>query len=93
MGTRATWIKGNTLGSPILLIEDNTHPFTEELGSAGLLWKWFADDKIDDKEKYLEDDRKERESFGSVAALTENEFILRSSFRTTRSMTKRSIWK
>jgi hypothetical protein len=56
MNTRVTWIKGNTLGSPILQIENNIHPFTEEL--------WFANDKIDDEEKYLEvvsmtDDRKE----------------------------------
>jgi hypothetical protein len=35
----------------ILLIEDNIHPFAEELGRSGLLWKWFANDKIDDEEK------------------------------------------
>lgn len=65
MNTRVTWIKGNTLGSPMLLIKDNIHPFTEEFGGCGPLWKRFANDKIDDEEKYLDitsmtDDRKER---------------------------------
>jgi hypothetical protein len=46
MNTRVTWIKGNTLGPPILQIENNIHPFTEEL--------WFANDKIDDEGEYLE---------------------------------------
>jgi hypothetical protein len=54
MNTRVTWIKGNTLGSPILQIENIIYPFTEEFGWCGLLWKWFANDKIDDEEKYLE---------------------------------------
>jgi hypothetical protein len=62
MDTRATWIKRSTLGSPILLVEDNVHPFTEEFGWGGLPWKWFA--KMTGRRGF----------FGSVAALTENGF-------------------
>lgn len=55
-----------------LPIKDDVRPFTEDFAMRGLLWadgyypeKWFANDKIDDEEKYLEvasmtDDRKER---------------------------------
>lgn len=55
-----------------LPIKDDVRPFPEDFAMRGLLWadgyypeKWFANDKIDDAEKYLEvasmtDDRKER---------------------------------
>lgn len=55
-----------------LPVKDDVRPFPEDFAMRGLLWadhyfpeKWFANNKIDDAEKYLEvasmtDDRKER---------------------------------
>jgi hypothetical protein len=57
VNTRARWINGNTLGSPILLIDDNIQPFTVGFGMGRPPWKWCANDK----------DRWRREVPGSVS--------------------------